>query len=86
MKMDELESQALKLAPKKRARLARKLILSLESLSVAEVEQLRAEEAVRREAEIDAGNVRMIPADKVLLQARLRLTGKNLTEQRLTKP
>ena len=73
MKIDELESQALKLAPKKRAKLARKLILSLESLSEAEIEQLWAEEAVRRDADIDSGKVRLIPAAKAFQNARARL-------------
>jgi putative addiction module component (TIGR02574 family) len=73
MKPNELESQALKLTPKKRARLARKLLLSLDSLSEAEIEQLWAQEAVRREAEIDSGRVKLVPADKALRQARQRL-------------
>ncbi len=73
MKINELESQALKLAPKKRAKLAQKLILSLESLSESEIERLWAEEAVRREREIEAGKVRLIPAAKAFRNARLRL-------------
>ena len=73
MKLDNLESQALKLTPKKRARLARKLLLSLDSLSEAEIEQLWAQEAVRREAEIDSGSAKLIPAEKAFRQARQRL-------------
>lgn len=73
MKLDNPESQALKLAPKKRARLARKLILSLEALSEAEIEQLWIEEAVRREAQINSGQVRLIPAAKAFQNARARL-------------
>jgi len=73
MKPNELESQALKLTPKKRARLARKLLLSLDTLSESEIEQLWAQEAVRREAEIDSGEVKLIPADKAFRQARQRL-------------
>lgn len=73
MRLNELESQALKLSPEKRAKLARKLILSLESLSKAEIEQLWIEEALKREAEIEAHVVRLIPAEKAFKNVRARL-------------
>ena len=45
MSIDELETEALKLAPAARARLAEKLLESLETLSDEENAQLWAEEA-----------------------------------------
>lgn len=49
MRIDELEAEALKLAPAARARLAEKLLESLETLSDEENAQLWAEEAARRD-------------------------------------
>jgi len=69
MSIEELESEAMKLDPKARARLAGKLLESLESLSDEENEQLWAEEARRRDSDADAGRT----ADEVLRDARDRL-------------
>ncbi len=46
MSIDELEAEALKLGPQARARLAGRLLDSLESLSAEENEQLWLEEGV----------------------------------------
>ena len=54
MSIEELETEALRLDPKARARLAGKLLESLENLSEAENARLWAEEAQRRDAEMDA--------------------------------
>ena len=54
MSIEELEAQALKLDPRNRARLAEKLLESLEDLSADENARLWAEEAARRDAELDA--------------------------------
>ena len=54
MKIEELEGEALKLDPKSRARLAGRLLDSLEELSEEENAQLWAEEAERRDAQMDA--------------------------------
>lgn len=54
MSIDELESEALKLAPQARARLAGKLLESLESLSEEENARLWVEEAQRRAEAWDA--------------------------------
>jgi hypothetical protein len=54
MKIEELEGEALKLDPKSRARLAGRLLGSLEELSEEENAQLWAEEAQRRDAQMDA--------------------------------
>ena len=54
MSIDEIEAAALKLDPKARARLAEKLLESLETLSDQENERLWAEEAERRDADWDS--------------------------------
>jgi putative addiction module component (TIGR02574 family) len=68
-----LENEALKLPAKARAKLAQKLLLSLDSLSEQEIEALWAEEALRRNAEIKTGKVPAVPADKVIKQIKARL-------------
>lgn len=74
MNTRELESQALKLDPKARARLAQKLLGSLEELSEEECAQLWAEEAQRRDAQMDAESESERAADDVFREARSRVT------------
>ncbi len=50
MSTEELEQEALKLTPRDRARLAERLLHSLETLSEEENAQLWTEEAARRDA------------------------------------
>ena len=73
MSTDELEVEALKLAPQDRARLAEKLLQSLESLSDDENERLWAEEAQRRDHAWDADPGMARPALDVFRDARARL-------------
>jgi hypothetical protein len=73
MSVEELEAEALKLESRERARLAEKLLSSLETLSPAETERLWAEEALHRLAELDEGTAASRPADEVLREARSRL-------------
>ena len=73
MSLEELESEAMKLDPKARARLAGKLIESLDILSDAENEQLWAEEAERRDRDLDSRQDSGRGADEVLRDARDRL-------------
>jgi hypothetical protein len=54
MSIDEIEATALKLAAADRARLAERLLESLEQLSDEENAKLWAEEAIRRDKEWDA--------------------------------
>jgi broad specificity phosphatase PhoE len=72
MSIEELEAEALKLEPSVRARLAERLLRSLEMLTDEESARLWAEEAERRDAEWDqaAGDR---PAQDVLRDARARL-------------
>jgi len=73
MSLEELESEAMKLDPKARARLAGKLLKSLDTLSEAENEQLWAEEAERRDRDLDSRQDSGRGADEVLRDERDRL-------------
>ncbi len=74
MSVEELESEAMKLDPKARARLAGKLLDSLEALSEEESERLWAEEALRRDCDSGEGEDEGDrSADEVLRDARRRL-------------
>ncbi len=73
MSLEKLESEALKLKPSSRAKLAEKLLQSLEDLSDEENEELWAQEALRRHEEIDAGAVKTRPGKEVFRKARSRL-------------
>ena len=55
MSNEEIEAEALKLDPKARARLAERLLESLEDLSEKENERLWAEEAERRDGNWNGG-------------------------------
>jgi hypothetical protein len=72
MSTEELEREALKLGPNDRARLAERLLESLENLTDAENAQIWAEEAERRDAAWDDTTART--AADVLRDARARLT------------
>ena len=69
----ELESKALKLSPRQRARLAQRLISSLEREVDADAEKLWRQEAEHRLGEIKSGKVAGIPAEKVIRKARSSL-------------
>jgi hypothetical protein len=72
MSIKEVEAAALRLVPKDRARLAGKLLESLESLSEEEVELIWSEEAERRDAAwTSADSART--AKRVLRNARAKL-------------
>ena len=75
MSLDEnqIEAAALNLQPRSRAKLAEKLLKSLDALSDAETEAMWVEEAERRNAELDTGAEQAVPAAEVLRDARARL-------------
>jgi len=73
MSIDEIESAALKLAAAQRARLAERLLESLEQLSDEENAKLWAEEAVRRDQEWDADPSVGRPANDVMRDAFAKL-------------
>jgi len=64
MTIEQLETALLKLPLDERARLAERLILSLEE-DESESEQAWYDEAERRLRELQAGTVREIPAEEV---------------------
>ena len=66
----QLESKALKLPRKNRARLAQRLISSLDQETDVDTEKLWREEAERRFAELKSGKVTGIPAERVIRKAR----------------
>jgi hypothetical protein len=72
MSIDELEAAALKLEPKARARLAERLLESLENLSPSENAVIWAEEAQRRAEALDAGSLSSRSAADVFREARAR--------------
>ncbi len=65
MSIEQIEIEALKLDPNLRAKLAMKLLSSLEDLSDEENERLWAEEALRRHEELEAGLASERPAEDV---------------------
>ncbi len=73
MRIEELEAAALMLEPKSRARLAERLLESLETLSPEENAQIWAEEAQRRAAALESGVLSSRPADEVFREARRRI-------------
>lgn len=68
-----LESKALKLSRRDRARLAQRLLSSLDQEADADAEQLWLEEAERRLGKLKSGKVVGIPAEKVIKKARSTL-------------
>jgi len=73
MSIQELEAEALKLDPKARARLAGKLLASLENLSEEENTRLWVEEGERRAVEMDTQPDSSTSAKDVFREARAKL-------------
>lgn len=69
----DIESKAMDLPPKARARLAERLIASLEGSPVLETDAQWLEESERRLAELEAGQVAGIPASEVFRRSRSAL-------------
>ena len=72
MSIDELEAEVLKLKPEARARLAERLLDSLEDLSDEENARVWAEEAERRAASWDVSPDSGRPAAAVFRDAKSR--------------
>ena len=75
MSKDEIEAAALKLDPSARARLAEKLLQSLEQLTDEENARLWAEEAKRRDEAWQRNAAEGRPAEAVHRDLRARLEG-----------
>jgi hypothetical protein len=73
MTIKEIEKHLLKLDVRSRARLAEKLLHSLNELSEEENERLWAAEALRRHRELARGKSKSRSAASVLREARDRL-------------
>ncbi len=69
----KLEAKALKLPPEQRARLAERLISSLDQSTDPDSEELWIREAERRLDELEAGGVEQLPAERVIESARSSL-------------
>jgi putative addiction module component (TIGR02574 family) len=69
----DLEAQALELPPRERARLAERLISSLDPESEPEAEGVWLHEAERRLAEVESRAVSAVQADEVIEKARSTL-------------
>ena len=70
----EVEAAALNLELSERAALAQKLLRSLDELSEDENEQLWAEEALRRDEELDTGKATARDGEEVLRELRTRFS------------
>ena len=73
MNLKSIETEALQLSEKDRAELVRKLVLSLDQPSDAELENDWLDEAERRAKQLDSGAVRGVPAEEFLKKARALL-------------
>lgn len=73
MDLAAIEQEALSLSPEDRAKLAQRLLLSLEALSEEQVRESWLIEAEQRAREIDRGEVKPIPAEEVRRKARTLL-------------
>lgn len=73
MDTESIEREALHLPTAARAQLAHKLLLSLEDLSEAELDELWLDEAERRTRDIDEGRVQLVPAEEVRRKAQALL-------------
>ena len=69
----KLEAKALKLPAEERARLAERLIASLDQQADADSEEFWLREAERRLAELESGAVAAISAERVIEKARSSL-------------
>jgi len=69
----KLEAEALDLPPKERARLAERLISSLDRESDPDADSLWIEEAERRLDELESGSVSAVSAERVIDKARSAL-------------
>ncbi len=74
MTVNEVEIAALAMDAAAQAKLAEKLLRSLEDVSEEEIDRLWAEEALRRDAEFDAGTAKARDAEDVFSDLRARFS------------
>ena len=73
--LDQIAEEAMQLPATSRALLADKLVESLESEDLDEIQKLWSTEAIRRRDEIRSGQVQPVPGEEVLEEVR-RLVGR----------
>jgi len=73
MKLEEIVVEVLQLSQEERAKLAQKLLLSLDAPSDAEIAEDWLLEAHRRSRELDDGSVQPVPAEDVRRKAKALL-------------
>lgn len=70
MNLQKIEDEALHLPKEERAKLVRRLVLSLESPSEEELRSDWSIEAQRRAEELDSGSVQAVSGEVVMKKAR----------------
>jgi putative addiction module component (TIGR02574 family) len=70
MTLDQITEEAMKLSADSKALLADRLVESLESEELDEIQRLWSAEAIRRRDEIRSGQVQPIPGEEVLEEVR----------------
>jgi putative addiction module component (TIGR02574 family) len=73
MDITVLEHELLKLPAEERARLVRELLDSLDDLPAQELDRLWSNEASRRAAQLDSGEVTLVSGEEVDRKARALL-------------
>jgi putative addiction module component (TIGR02574 family) len=73
--LEQLTAEAMQLPIESRASLADRLVESLDSAELDEIQRLWTAEAIRRRDEIRSGQVKSIPSEQVLNEVR-RLVGR----------
>ena len=73
MTVHHIEKHLMKLNASSRAKIARKLLTSLDELSEEEIEQLWAKEAFRRHEEMTRGKAKSRSVEQALKHARAQL-------------
>lgn len=68
--LDQITEEAMKLPADSKALLADKLVESLESEDLDEIQRLWSAEAIRRRDEIRSGQVQPVPGKQVLKEVR----------------
>jgi putative addiction module component (TIGR02574 family) len=70
MNSEQLETEVMKLSIEERAKLAERILLSLDAPSDEENLQLWVQEAQRRLKNLQEGKTKTVPAEHVFLKAR----------------
>jgi putative addiction module component (TIGR02574 family) len=73
--LEQLTAEAMQLPVETRVLLADRLVESLDSAELDEIQELWTAEAIRRRDEVRSGQVKSIPGEQVLAEVR-RLVGR----------